>query len=323
MSNSILSIDIGGTKTIVALCSRDGQVIDPQRAGRPADKDAFWIRESLFERIDRLREIQPEKFSLIKSCGIGFGGPVQNNRPVLSMHVPGWEEIDLCREITDRYGIPACMENDCVTQALGEHAFGAGKGRASMTFGNLGTGFGGGVILDNRAVAGDGGFAGHLGHICVVPGGRLCPCGNYGCLEAYCSGTSIGKRACEAVEIHGEIADPLADAISKLGPDEGAGPVLFDFAKKGDPLALELVEETLDYLAQALSATVNILDIRLIVLGGGAGIGLSPWFDQLQKRIAGHSMPLCREGLEVKVAELGEHSLLLGTVPLCQERLGS
>jgi glucokinase len=322
MNSPILSIDIGGTKTIVALCTQEGEVIEPLRAVRPSDKDAFWIRDSLFERIDLLKEKQPDLFKRIEHCGIGFGGPVQNNRPVLSMHVPGWEEIDLCREVTDRYSLPACMENDCVTQALGEHTFGAGKGRPSMTFGNLGTGFGGGVILEGKAVAGDGGFAGHLGHICVVPNGRLCPCGNQGCLEAYCSGTSIGKRTVEASQMSGDRTQPLAAAIAQLGPDQGAGPVLFQLAKKGDPLACELVEETLDYLAQALSSTVNILDIRLIVLGGGAGMGLSPWFRQLEEKIKAHSMPFCRDGLTVKVAELGEHSLLLGTVALCRERLG-
>lgn len=321
MQNPILSIDIGGTKTIVAICTSDGRVIDPFRADRPPDQDGAKIRDSIFDRIDHLRDGRPDVFSNIRKCGIGFGGPVRDNRPVLSMHVPGWEKIDLCAEIADRYGLKACMENDCVTQALGEHVFGAGKGRPSMIFGNLGTGFGGGVILEDRAVSGDGGFAGHLGHIRVVPGGRPCPCGNRGCLEAYCSGTAIGNRTREAASRPDPAARPLAEALAKIPHEAGAGPVLFDLASKGDPLACEIVDETLLYLTQALAAAVNILDIRLIVLGGGAGIGLSPWFGRLQEMMLEAVMPLCREGLRVKVAELGDHSLLLGTVALCEERL--
>ena len=321
MPQPVLSIDIGGTKSIVALCATDGVILDSIRADRPNDKDAFGIRDSIFERIETLERKHSRIFSQIENCGIGFGGPVRNNRPVVSIHIKGWEEIDLCAEVEARYGFPSCMENDGITQALGEHTFGAGRGRSSLIFANLGTGYGGGVIEEGKPRLGDGGFAGHFGHVCVVPNGRLCPCGNRGCAEAYCSGTGIGERAREAAASGDPAARPLADRIAQLPEGAGAGPALLELAREGDPFSLALVEETLELLSLALSAGVNILDIRLIVIGGGAGIGLSPWIGRLEEKVKARSLSLCREGLEVRPAGLGINTVLLGAVALCGLRL--
>ena len=322
MSEPILTIDIGGTKTIVGICTTDGEVLHSLRSDRPGGKDAFWIRDSLFERIERLKSDEPRLCAKISKCGIGFGGPVRDNHPVLSMHVAGWEAIDLCADVESRYGWPACMENDGIVQALGEHTYGAGRDRSSLIFANLGTGYGGGVVEDGKPRLGDGGFAGHFGHICVVPNGRECPCGNRGCAEAYCSGSGIGARTREAARSDRPDARPLADKVAALPEEAGAAAVLLELAREGDPYALEVVDETLEFLSLALSAGVNIMDIRLIVMGGGAGVGLSHWLPQLQEKVARHSMPLCREGLEVRVAELGDYSLFLGAVALAMQRLG-
>jgi len=321
VTQPVLAIDIGGTKSIVALCRSDGQILDSIRADRPNGKDAFWIRDSIYERIETLKAKHSEVFNQIKHCGVGFGGPVRNNHPVVSIHIKGWEEIDLCAEVEARYGLAGCMENDGITQALGEHTFGAGKGRSSLIFANLGTGYGGGVIEDGKPRLGDGGFAGHFGHVCVVPNGRLCPCGNRGCAEAYCSGTGIGERARESAACGDPAAGPLAERIAQLPEGAGAGPEVLELAREGDPFALSLVEETLDLLSLALSAGVNILDIRLIVIGGGAGIGLAPWFPRLEKKVKARSLSLCREGLEVRPAGLGVNTVLLGAVALCGLRL--
>jgi len=322
MTEPILTIDIGGTKTIVGVCTTDGKVLHALREGRPTDKDAFWIRDSVFERIERLRSQEPELIGRIARCGIGFGGPVRDNHPVLSMHVAGWDRIDLCGEVEARFGWPACMENDGIVQALGEHTYGAGRGRSSLIFANLGTGYGGGIVENGKPRLGDGGFAGHFGHVCVVPNGRECPCGNRGCAEAYCSGNGIGARTRDAVKTDRPEARPLAERIAALPVDAGAAPVLLELAKEGDPFALEVVEETLGLLSLALSAGVSILDIRLIVLGGGAGLGLAHWLPRLQELVSQRSMPLSREGLEIRTAELGDFSLFLGAVALCVQRLG-
>jgi glucokinase len=322
MSEPILTIDIGGTKTIVGICTTDGEVLHSLRTDRPQDKDAFWIRDSLFERIERLKGEERGLCGEISKCGIGFGGPVRDNHPVLSMHVAGWEDIDLCAEVEDRYGWPACMENDGIVQALGEHTYGAGKGRSSLIFANLGTGYGGGVVEDGKPRLGDGGFAGHFGHVCVVPNGRECPCGNRGCAEAYCSGNGIGARTREAARSDRPDARPLAERVVALPEGTGAAPALLKLAREGDPFALKIVDETLELLSLALSAGVNITDIRLIAIGGGAGVGLSHWLPQIQEKVARHSMPLCREGLEVRVAKLGDYSLFLGAVALAIQRLG-
>jgi glucokinase len=321
MPTPVLAIDIGGSKSIVAVCTTDGGILESIRADRPNGKDAFWIRDSIFNRVETLKENHPETFRQIEHCGIGFGGPVRDNKPVVSIHIKGWEEIDLCAEVEARYGLPSCMENDGITQALGEHTYGAGKGRSSLIFANLGTGYGGGVIEDGKPRLGDGGFAGHFGHMCVVPNGRLCPCGNRGCAEAYCSGTGIGERAREAAASGDPAAKPLADRIAQLPEGAGAGPVLLELAREGDPFSLALVEGTLELLSLALSAGVNILDIRLIVIGGGAGIGLAPWFPQLEEKVKARSLSLCREGLEVRLAGLGINTVLLGAVALCGLRL--
>ena len=321
MRETFLGVDIGATKTVVALCTSEGEVKNPLRVDRPEGEEARWILESILHRIEEIRRTSPEEWREVRRCGVGFGGPVRDNRPVRSVHVPGWEEIDLAAEIERRFGLPTRMKNDCLVQALGEFAYGAGKGRRSMVFINLGSGVGGGIVLEGRLLEGDG-YAGHFGHVCVVPGGRLCPCGNRGCLEAYCSGRSIGARAREAAAAGGAESRTLAGRISQLDPHAGAAPALFELARAGDPLSRRLVDETLDRLALALSAGLNVLDVRTYVIGGGAGLGLASWLGDLREGVAEKSMWLCREGLEILPAKLGEHSLLLGTTALWEEGAG-
>ena len=155
MPEPILTVDIGGTKTIVGVCTTDGRVLHALREGRPQEKDASWIRDSVFERIERLRSDEPELVGRISRCGIGFGGP-GSRQPSGALHARirlGTRSISVGKS-SNVFGWPACMENDGIVQALGEHTFGAGKGRSSLIFANLGTGYGGGIVEEGRTEAG-------------------------------------------------------------------------------------------------------------------------------------------------------------------------
>ena len=166
------------------------------------------------------------------------------------------------------------------------------------------------------------GFAGHFGHVCVVPKRSRMPLWEPGMRRSLLFGQR--DRRTHAGGDRNRQTGGGPSCRNSEGAARGCrGPLrpCSSWPRKATPFALELVDETLELLSLALSAGVSILDIRLIVLGGGAGLGLAHWLDRLQEKVSRSSMPLSRDGLEIRPAELGDYSLFLGAVVLCLQRL--
>lgn len=279
MAAEAVAVDIGGTKIAAAIVSADGTVRDRVIADTPADADG--IVATVAAAAQRLRRDRHQR------VGVGAAGLVDRDGTVRYAPNLPWRDLPLGRELSDRLGCAVAVENDATTAAWAEYRVGAGAASRAMALLTVGTGIGGGLVLDGRLYRGSGGFGAEFGHIVVAEGGRRCPCGNRGCLEALASGTAIvatvGEwRARGAVPA----GSPLAGDHAVTGTDVGRA------AHAGDATARAVLDECGRWLGIGLAAVVNSLDPDLVVIGGGvAELGellLGPARAALEPRVVGH-----------------------------------
>ncbi len=309
----ILAIDIGGTQFGLALASPDGRLVRRARGRTDRAGGAPWMIERILEAGHKLLGRSPKAVS---ACGVAFGGPVdfEAQRIVNSTHVDGWDGVALPEIIGKSLGLRAVVDNDANVGALGEFTFGAGAGSRNLVYYNIGTGIGGGIIIDGDIYRGSDGNAGELGHCPILPDGPRCDCGNRGCLESLCSGKSIGNRAAEAVRKHSR----RGRAIVECGDGEVSARSVFDAARKGDRLALDIVEETCRYLGMSMATAMNAFAPDAIVVGGSVSKAGQVLFDSLREQASRFVMPVHRPHLKIKRAKRGGNSQLLGAAALAR-----
>jgi glucokinase len=259
-----VGVDIGGTRMSVGLVGHDGRIMEVERFHTPrqAGADAC-LRELL--QVTRRLIAEARMFGKPKAIGIGFGGPVDSVAGTVrrSHHVGGWAGLPIAELFAEATGLPVFLENDANAGALAEAIFGAGRGQSTVLYVNVGTGIGGGLVVNRRIYGGAHSFAGEIGHIVLLPGGPLCPCGKRGCLEALASGEAIGRRADELREA-GELGESALASITDL-----TGRVVGEYAVHGDEAARRIVAEAGRFLGWALAIACNLLDPDVIVVGGG------------------------------------------------------
>jgi glucokinase len=278
----ILAIDIGGTKFSMAVFDGDSMVRRESRA-----TDARGGREWMTGQIAAILAEWRREFAF-EVCGIGFGGPVNYaaQRVVLSTHVGGWRDFDLCGFVRDAAAAPAVMDNDANVGAIGEAEFGAGKGYSPLFYMTLSTGIGGGIYEDGRVWRGADSYGGEIGHLTIRPGGPDCLCGSRGCFERMCCGLWLER----------DYGRPAKDLLR-------------------DP---SFVEKYVVDLALGLKAAVMLLNPARIVIGGGiskAGdLLFLPLRAELRRQIPGWS----GARLDVAPAALGDDSVLYGALYLAR-----
>jgi glucokinase len=250
---AVLALDVGGTKIAAARVTSDGSVHDRRQfatADYPSAEDLFDACAT--ELTDLLRGHE------VLGIGVGCGGPmVWPEGRVSPLNLPTWDAFPLRSRLADRLGLPVRLHNDAIAVVAGEHWMGAGRGVADLLGMVVSTGVGGGLILDGRLVNGRSGNAGHIGHVVVEPDGPVCACGGRGCLEAVASGPSTVRLASASGWRAG--ADPHALDAATLAAD----------ARAGDRLALDAFARTGSVLGRAIASTVSLLDLNLVVIGGG------------------------------------------------------
>lgn len=281
MRVNTLAIDIGGSKFSIALFEGDCMV---RRESRATDREGG--RDWMLDELGTLLR-EWAQAARIDRCGIGFGGPVffKEQRIVLSTHVGGWGDFNLPAFVEDAIYVRPIMDNDANAGALGEVTFGAGRGHLPLLYMTLSTGIGGGLVLaDGSIYRGADSYAGEIGHLTVRPGGPLCLCGAYGCLERLCCGLWLEKD-------HGRTAKELMEDAA-------------------------FVREYVVDLARGLKAAIMLLNPSRIVIGGGiskAGDKLFvPLREELRRQVTGWS----RARVDVVPAALGDDSVLYGALAL-------
>lgn len=309
MSVRGLGIDIGGTQLRAALVDADGSVLSRDRRPTPAD-DPGSLVATLVELIRVVWERSGER----EPVGIGIAGLVTADGTVRYGPNIGIRDLPLAKVLVEELDTAVVVANDASVAALGEQRAGAGADRQDLVLVTLGTGVGGGVVIGGRLVTGAAGFAGEVGHVIVDEGGRPCPCGNRGCVEAYASGSAIGALARD------RLVDP-ATVTSLRELERVAGPEVTTAARDGDAVAIEVLEEAGSWLGVALASMVNVLDPELILLGGGAAAAAAPWMleparQAMAARLVGSAW---REAPRVGLAALGDDAGVVGAGLLALE----
>jgi glucokinase len=320
-SPTILAIDIGGTKLAVGVARRDefvrtGELAAIVKEPVPVPGDP----ERVIERVIAMaHELLEREGGELVGIGISIGGPLDHTAgTVINFpHLPGWKMIPLCRRLSDALGAPARLDNDANLGALAESHYGAGRGIDDLVYLTISTGIGGGVIVGGKLLHGVGSGAGEVGHITVDPRGPRCPCGNHGCLEIMASGTSIARRAREAVGRDPVAGESLVDRAG--GVDAITSKHVVAGVEQNDPLSTKIWEETAEYIAIGLGSIIHILAPTMIVLGGGVAQTGELLLAPVRAHLRDHVFYIPLERIAVVAAALGHDSALLGAAALAAD----
>jgi len=266
-----LGIDLGGINVAAAVVDETGKILSRGKVSTPRT-GAEAVAAAMADAARRAVEAGGFDMGGIASVGVGSPGTIDPEAGVVEY----WSNLDfhhvpLAAMMEQRLGLPVYLENDANAAALGEYAAGAGKGSRSMVAITLGTGVGGGAVLDGKLYTGFN-YAGlEVGHFVIEHNGRLCTCGRRGCFETYASATAIIKRARERMV---DNRDSLLWKLAGGEPDQVEARTVFDAAAQGDLLARELVEEYESYLACGITSLINVFQPEVFCVGGGvAGAG--------------------------------------------------
>lgn len=265
---TFVGIDLGGTNIKVGLFDQTIQILDQSSNRTEVEKGFYHVIGQMAEAVRSLCARNNVPIGDLRGVGIGCPGPVDTKAGlvVVAPNFPGWRDLpvrDTLRKQLD--GLPTTLENDANVAAYGEFRMGAGRGLNSLVMITLGTGIGGGIVLNKKIHRGETDTAGELGHVIVEVGGRGCGCGRHGCLEAYCSATGTVARFREALalgrqSVVPEPGRPLEEITAKD---------IFEAAANGDALAWETCDQTARYLAIGCDVITNIVDPDIIVFTGG------------------------------------------------------
>ena len=285
----IVGVDLGGTNIVVGCMSEDGThhfgmrsipTGADQGAEAVADRIVGMIEGSILDTI-ALTNAHRKDFI---GVGIGAPGPLDRERGLVVVAPNlGWRNFPLRDRITQRLGLDATLDNDANCATVGEWWQGAAKGGNTVIGITIGTGIGGGIILDGKLFHGASDVAGEIGHTTIDLNGRHCKCGNYGCLEAYASGPAIATRAREVL-VREETASLLPSLVNgRL--DEITAETVYKAAQQGDALASEIVRDTARYLGVGIANLLNILNADVVVVAGGVTQAGDALFVPLQAEI--------------------------------------
>jgi glucokinase len=304
-----IGLDIGGTKIAGGVVTAAGVVLERTRVPTPPADEAATLA-AMVAVVDELRSRHPR----VDAIGVGAAGMVEWPRGRLRWAPHNaYRRLELRRLLHERTGLPTVVDNDARAAAWAEARFGAGAGTDDLVLVAVGTGIGGGLVLDGAVYRGAAGLGGEVGHMIVAPDGDPCDCGNRGCLEAMASGSALGRlaRAAAARDPGGRLATIAG------GPERVTGEVVFQAAKEGDQAAIALFERTGYWLGVGIASLITIFDPDVVVVGGGlAATGdllLAPARASMERYVFGRAH---RELPPVAPARLGADAGLVGAATL-------
>ena len=308
-----IGVDIGGTKVAAGLVDESGAVVARARRLTPS-RDPRAVEKTIADVVAEVRADHD-----IVGVGIGAAGFVDadRSRVMFAPHL-AWRNEPLRDAVASAVGLPVIVENDANAAAWAEWRFGAAWGESRVVCVTLGTGIGGGIVIDGVVQRGRWGMAGEFGHMVVVPDGRRCECGNRGCLEQYASGNVLGREARELAAAGSPVTVPL---VERVGGDLSAlvGPVITEAAKDGDPVAIELFEEVGQWLGIGLANLAAALDPGIFVIGGGVSdadeLLLRPARTSFRRTLTGRGY---RPEPRIVKAALGPEAGLVGAADLAR-----
>lgn len=306
MEKRCFGVDIGGTTVKMGLFTVDGKVTDKWEIPTRKEENGKYILEDIAKSVKERMQRDTLTLEDIAGLGIGVPGPVKEDGTVLKCANLGWGVFNVADTVRELTGIENVkVGNDANVAALGEMWQGGGKGYNNLVMVTLGTGVGGGVILGGKILTGSNGAGGEIGHIRVNYEEKdVCGCGKTGCLEQYASATGVVRLAKKALEKKEKKTTLVADDLSAKA--------VFDAAKAGDELALDIVEKFGFYLGMALAHISQVIDPEVFVIGGGVARAGQIIIDEVSKNYEENVM-FALKNKAFKMAELGNDAGIYGS----------
>ncbi len=310
MAKYIYGIDIGGTTVKMGLFDEKGDMLEKWEIVTRKENNGENILPDIVKSIEEKNAEKSIETEDIIGIGMGVPGPITDDGRVLKCANLGWGIFSVADEMSKLTGVNKIkVGNDANVAALGEQWRGGGRGFDNIVMVTLGTGVGGGIIMDGKILTGENGAAGEIGHITVNPKETLtCGCGCKGCLEQYSSATGVIRMARELLE-----ASDKPSELRKFAADEIGGKEVFDAYKAGDEIAKEVVNEFAIYLGMGLGNVASVVDTQAFVIGGGLSKNGPVVIDIVKEQYKKNVM-FALKNTEFRLAELGNDAGMYGAV---------
>jgi glucokinase len=314
----VIGVDVGGTKVAAGFVDPQGDIHQHTRVAMNSHGTAAEGFAAVTAAIDDLLKLAPGTPEASTRIGICAPGPLDPHTGVVlnPPNVPCWRNFPLAAEVTRHYGGSVKVENDAKAAGLAEALWGAGRGYRHVFYTCIGTGIGAGILIDGKIYHGRTGAAAEAGHVTIDYHGPRCGCGKKGCIEALASGTAIGKKAraklTEGTGRKSKMLDLAGGDINAVTSETVA-----QAHAAGDTLANEILLETVEVLTVWLGNMVDLLEPDVMIIGGGVATMLSPFFDEIRKRLPDWCLnSRCLE-IPLVTARYGTHSGIAGGAALC------
>ncbi|MEW5930236.1 MAG: ROK family protein [Gemmatimonadota bacterium] len=323
----IVGVDLGGTNIVVGLLPVEGgEVLGlrsmPTDSGRGAKFVVDRIIGMVEQAIGEVLSAHGGTRDQIAGVGIGSPGPLDRRTgTVINTPNLGWRNFPLRDLISNAVHLPATLDNDANCATYGEWWLGAGRGTRALVGLTLGTGIGGGIVLNGEIFHGCSDVAGEIGHMTIDSNGRRCKCGNYGCLEQYASGPAIAVRAVEGIEAGAETV--LVEMVNGRLDDITAATV-YEATVQGDAYATEVMKDTAKFLGAGVASIINILNPEMVVIAGGVTRAGDTLFEPLRAEVRRRAFKSAQECCRIVSAELPGTAGLVGAAAVFKrETFGS
>lgn len=319
-ANYVIGVDLGGTNVRAAVVSKTGKIIGE---GRTDSKAMEGLALTITQIVQAIRmALADASIHISDVAGVGMGVPGTHKSEegivVWSPNFKDWNGVQLLAPIVDELGVPAYMGNDANVAALGEYAFGAGRGAKIMVMFTLGTGIGSGLVINGRNYLGVTETAPEMGHHIILADGPRCSCGRYGCVESLCRRDAITDRAARKAHM-----GRYTSLIQKSGHDLRyiTPAMIAEAASEGDPVSTETLEETGYYLGIAVANSINILNPDKVVIGGGIAQAGDLLFAPIRRSVEVNALYAPLQVCQILAAELGDDAGVLGGAAMVLQRM--
>ncbi|MGK7310822.1 MAG: ROK family protein [Candidatus Longimicrobiales bacterium M2_2A_002] len=317
----VVGVDLGGTNIsvgVLPLDGGDGDALAMETKPTEARKGAKYVVDRIVAMVnDAIRTVASENGGAKENfAGIGIGSPGPLDRKtgtIINTPNLGWRNFPLRDLISNAVGLPAALDNDANCATYGEWWLGAGKDVNTLVGFTLGTGIGGGIVLDGQIFHGASDAAGEIGHTTIDSTGRKCNCGNYGCLEAYASGPNIAARAVEGIEAGAETVLPdLVDGDL----DQITAATVYEGAVLGDAYSNEVMKETAKFLGTGVANIINVLNPEMVVISGGVTRAGDHLFVPLKAEVRRRAFKSAQEACQIVPARLMKTAGVIGAIAM-------
>lgn len=313
-----VGVDFGGTKISAGVVNLDtGKLVGTaKKKTRQVHEQEDVVKRIISVVDEALAEANVERKKL-QGVGIGAAGMVNREKGILVDAVNiGAQDLPLTEPISKHYGVPSKLGNDVEVATIGEMTFGAGRGSNNFVCIFVGTGIGSGIVRDGRMYRGATGTAGEIGHMVLVPDGRQCGCGAYGCLEAYASRTAVAKAILSdlARGLDSEVKDKIDMTKGILRSKAMANAI-----SNNDPVVTSAITEAARYMGLGLASVVNFYNPERFVMGGGLIEGVEVYMEIAAAEARRRALKLPSKKIEVVKAELGDFAGIVGAALLMRD----